>query len=199
MIEDLNRQAFLLLAASANLSGARLIAVYALAQWLIYLVPAALVLLWMFGDRQDRNAAVAAAATGLLALLLAHATSTLWFHPRPFMVEPVRNYLNHAPDSSFPSDHATLFFALGFSLLVRRPPSCAWLWIALVLGGAAVGWARILLAAHYPLDIGGAALIAALSTGIVHSAHGRRVCSWLTATAERVYGIVLPSRNHFVP
>ena len=198
MIEDLNRRALLLLA-DPDLGGFRLIGAYALAQWLIYVVPAALVLLWIFGDRTDRNAAVAAAATGIFALLLAHVVSTLWFHPRPFMVEPVRNYLNHAPDSSFPSDHATLFFALGCSLLVRRPPFWAWLWIPLMLGGLAVGWARILLGAHWPLDIGGAALIAALSTGIVHSPLGKRACSGLTAAAERIYGIVLPSRNHFAP
>ena len=199
MIEDLNRQALLLLAASANLGGVRLLGAFALAQWLIYLVPSALVLLWIFGDQDDRVAAVGASAAGLLALLLAGAASSLWFHPRPFMVDGVRNYLNHAPDSSFPSDHATLFFALGFSLLVRRPRSCAWLWIVFVLGGVAVGWARVFLGAHYPFDIAGAALMGAVATIVVQSAPGARACSRLTAVAERAYGIVLPSRHHMNP
>ncbi len=199
MIEDLNRQALRYLAASSDLNGVPLLAAFGLAQWLIYLVPAALVLLWMFGDRQDRGAAVAAAASGILGLLLAGLVSTLWFHPRPFMVDAVRNYLGHAPDSSFPSDHATLFFALGASLLFRRPPSCPWLGIVFVLGGVAVGWVRVFLGAHYPLDIAGAALVGAVAAAIVQAPPGTRACSWLTGAAERVYGIVLPSRHRIVP
>ena len=198
MIEDLNRHALLLLAASSNLGGVRLLAALALAQWFIYVVPAVLVLLWMFGDRQDRGAAVTAAASGLLGLLLAASLSALWFHPRPFMIDAVRNYLGHPPDSSFPSDHATLFFALGASLLFRRPPSCPWLGIAFVLGGLAVGWARIFLGAHYPLDIAGAALVGAAAAAIVQAPPGTRACWWLTGAAERVYGIVLPSRHHII-
>ena len=199
VISDLNREALQFLAASSSLGGVPLLAAFALAQWLIYLVPAALVLLWIFGDRQDRGAAVAAAASGVLGLLLAGSVSTLWFHPRPFMVDAVRNYLGHPPDSSFPSDHATLFFALGVALLLRRPPSCPWLGTGFMLGGLAVGWARIFLGAHYPLDIAGAALIGAAAAILVQAPPGTRICSWLTGAAERVYGIVLPPRHHIVP
>lgn len=199
MIEDLNRHAFLLLAPSASLGGVHLLAAFALAQWLIYLVPAALILLWMFGDRQDRSVAVTAAAAGVLGLLLAALASTLWFHPRPFMVDAVRNYLGHAPDSSFPSDHATLFFALACAMLFRRPPSCPWLGIAFALGGLAAGWARVFLGAHYPLDIAGAALVGAAAAALVQAPPGTRACAWLTRLAERVYGVVLPSRSPIVP
>ena len=199
MIEHLNHQVFLLLAAAPTLHGLPLFAAHALAEWLVYLVPAALVLLWIFGRSADRQAAVAAAITAVLALLAAHVVSTLVFHPRPFTVEAVRNYLNHASDSSFPSDHATLFFAMALSMAACRPPSAAWLWLSMLIAGLAAAWARILLGAHYPLDIVGAAAIAGAAAVIVHARWGLGAVARLTASAERLYGLVLSPRNRFSP
>ena len=199
MIELLNHRLFLALAAAPTLSGWPLFTISALAEWLVYLVPAALVLLWIFGRSADREAAIAAVMTAVVAMFAAHVTSSLIFHPRPFTVEPVRNYLNHASDSSFPSDHATLFFAVGLSVAVHRPPSVTWLWLPMVMAGLAVGWARILLGAHYPLDVVGAAAIAGAAAFAMRSRPGFRAVAWLTAAAERLYGFVLPPRGRFIP
>ena len=67
--------------------------------------------------------------------------------------------MNHVPENSFPSDHATLVFALAFSLLMsplRR------LGLALAVLGVGVGWGRIYLGAHYPGDILGGAVLGLL-------------------------------------
>ena len=192
MMENLNRRAFLVLAARLDLGSASLLGAHALAQWLVLLAPAALVLLWLFGDRRDRRADVAAVLTAVVAMAAACLLSRLVVHPRPFMVEPVRNFLNMPPDTSFPSGQATLLFALAVSFAWHRPPSCPWLALPFVACGVAVGWSRILLGAHYPLDVAGSALIALAAGPIIHLRPGDRILSRMTAVAERLYGVVRP-------
>jgi len=105
--------------------------------------------------------------------------SSLIFEPRPFMDGPARNYLDHVRDSGFPSDHTTLLFALAFSLRLRPPRRLPRIWIAVLVLAAAVGWARVFLGTHYPVDIAGAALVAATAASIV-------ACPWGRAATERV-------------
>ncbi|MDE2365202.1 MAG: phosphatase PAP2 family protein, partial [Hyphomicrobiales bacterium] len=78
-------------------------------------------------------------------------------HPRPFMDGVSPNFLHHVADSSFPSDHATVLFALAFSLWLTRLPATRWTGAILLAAALAVGWARVFLGAHYPLDILGGA------------------------------------------
>jgi len=92
---------------------------------------------------------------------------------------PARNYLDHVRDSGFPSDHATLLFALAFSLRLRPPRGLPRIWIAVLVLAAAVGWARVFLGTHYPVDIAGAALVALVAALMVANPWGR-------ATTERV-------------
>ena len=66
----------------------------------------------------------------------------------------------HAADSSFPSDHLTLLWAVAFSFLMHRSLRLAGM--ALALLGLPVAWARIFLGVHFPLDMVGAALVAVL-------------------------------------
>ena len=84
--------------------------------------------------------------------------------------------ISHAADSSFPSDHLTLLWAVAFSFLMHRSPRLAG--IALALLGLPVAWARIYLGVHFPLDVVGAALVAVLSAWLAF----REVCIYLPAT-----------------
>jgi len=81
-----------------------------------------LALLWLFGNSEDRGAVVAAAIACLIGLTAAFLSSLL-VTPRPFMDSPATNYLDHVRDSSFPSDHATLLFAMAFAFWVHCPAS----------------------------------------------------------------------------
>ncbi|HEX4767063.1 MAG TPA: undecaprenyl-diphosphatase [Lichenihabitans sp.] len=192
MMDDLNHRAFLALAARLDLGSAGLLGAHALAQGLVFFAPATLALLWLFGDRRDRRADVAALLTAVVALAVAYLLSHLVVHPRPFMVEPVRNFLNMPSDTSFPSGQATLFFALAVSFAWHRAPGCPWLGLLFLACGIAVGWSRILLGAHYPLDVAGSALIALAAGPIIHLRPGAWVLSRMTALAERLYGVVRP-------
>lgn len=98
-------------------------------------------------------------ADGVLAIILARGIITEVFrffynHPRPFEV------LNFAPligesGSSFPSGHATFFFALAI-VAIYYSRELGWWYLAFaVLNGIA----RVYAGVHWPLDIlGGAAI-----------------------------------------
>ena len=188
MFEAFNIRLFEAIAAAPTLAGAPLAFATLLAQSAFYLVPFMLVLLWIFGAHAERRAAVDAGLSSLLALALAVVISSLWMHPRPFAVLQIRNFLKHAADSSFPSDHSTVLFALGFALLASGSvPGRSAGALAVVLG-ISVGWARGYLAAHYPLDIVGAAGVAAISSWAVVSPIGRTISARLTIWGEHLFG-----------
>ncbi|MFN5408299.1 undecaprenyl-diphosphatase [Bradyrhizobium sp.] len=187
MLEILNHRMFDALAAPHGLAGASLLAILLLAQGAIYAGPCVVVFLCIFGEADDRRAAVGACLSSLLALAIAHVISSVYIHPRPFMDGPVRNYLGHNPDSSFPSDHSTLLFALGFALWICPPRQGRWFGGLLLVIAVAVGWARIVLGAHYPLDIIGAALVAAISARSFALLAGQALSAHITTFGERLF------------
>ena len=125
-----------------------------------------LVLLWVRQGRAVRFALLDATATALVGLAIAQVIVALWYHPRPAELGLGRQFLDHAPEASFPSDHATLLFGLALPLVFERaarPFGLAFL--ALALGTA---WARVYLGVHFPADmLGGLAVALVAGGGIV--------------------------------
>lgn len=149
------------------------------ASWLVPLVLLALVVAWFLG--RSRPALLDAVASGLLGLGVVQIISLLIYRPRPFEVGLGLNLMRHARENSFPSDHATLMFALAVSLALS--PLRRWgLWLIPVAIG--VGWGRVYLGAHYPLDIAGGAALGACSALIVRSISPREA---LWSLIESVY------------
>jgi len=164
-LETLNQHFFLWLNATPQTPAFAMTLATLLAEWLIYLLPVLLLAMWSLGNSTTRQTALKALLTALLALGLAQVIGYLWPHPRPFMLELGHTWLAHAPEASFPSDHATLCFSIGIALLLSR-----WFWtgFATVLLGLLVGGARVYLGVHFPLDVAGALLLAL-------------PCAWLTS------------------
>ena len=154
-------------------TGAARGALIALAQAPVWGVPFVIGALWLFGARVDRKAAVTAGLSACLAMVLAHLASGMIDNPRPFAMGLAPNPLDHAADSSFPSDHATLLFALAASFALRPPPCAPWLAALYATVGVAVGAARVALGLHFPLDVVGAAGLALASALAVMFGLGR--------------------------
>lgn len=96
-------------------------------------------------------------------------------------------WLYHAAESSFPSDHMTVFAGVGLTLLFNGALRLA----AVVLTtGLAVAWARVFLGVHYPLDMVGAVAVAGAAYVVVSSLW-RMVGDTLVHLAERLYRTVL--------
>ena len=160
-MENMNLYLFDLLNAGPGLSGWPLYFAIAAAEYLIYAVPVGLVAGWLWGSSRSRSRILVATLVGFLALGMNQLINLAWFHPRPFMVHAGYTYLVHAPDSSFPSDHVTLLWAIGL-VFITRPYTR--LFGAVVLFFAMLAaWARVYLGVHYPLDMVGAVLGATLS------------------------------------
>lgn len=189
MLEQTNQTLMHLLSAPADLSGGGLFLAIMVADWAILLGPSTLVLLWVLGRTDERRAAVGALLSALLALSVSGLVSAQIFHPRPFMDGLTRNYLHHAIDSSFPSDHSAVLFGLAFSMLLSRPTSVRRLWIAGLVLACAVGWSRVFLGAHYPFDIVGGALLGLLAAFVIVSRPGRYVRDHLTSFGEAIYSL----------
>ncbi|HHT8903430.1 phosphatase PAP2 family protein [Burkholderia cenocepacia] len=124
---------------------------------LIYLIPMLLTSVWLSGSEMQRNLAVRACVVAMVALGANQLICLAWQHPRPFMIGLGHTFIAHAPDSSFPSDHATVFAGIALTLLAGGARMLGGLTL---LAGVAVAWARIFLGVHFPLDMLGAAAVA---------------------------------------
>ncbi len=131
----------------------------------IVLIPLCLIALWIKGQKA-RIVALNAGLITTLALLVNYLISLIWFHNRPFADHIGTTLIHHAADSSFPSDHITLFASVGFYLFYEK--SYQKLGAALLLLSLMTGWARVFVGVHYPLDIMGAYILTGILTLIYH-------------------------------
>ncbi len=149
-----------------------------------YAVPTALALLawslWLSGDRKRQAAALRAVAAVPLSGLALELLNALYVRPRPFADYEVNLLFYHPSDSSFPSNAATVAWAIAVSLWTgdRRMG-------AIGMGLAAgISLARVYGGVHYPLDVAAGALLgAALSMGLYRS---RRFREWSLCVARRI-------------
>lgn len=164
-LEFLNRSWFLYLNAGADTSAALIILATFFAQYSLFIIPLTLLIHWFLGGKIGHRQALFSLITALVALGWGFICTKLWFHPRPFMVPLGHTWIYHAPETSFPSDHATLFFSVGLSLFVAGARISGGLIFLLSL---IVAWSRIFLGVHFPLDMAGAALVAVMACLMVH-------------------------------
>ena len=153
----------------------------ACAQYAPFAFAALLAGLWLTWRREWQQPALLAGASALLALALGQVVGMLVPRLRPYEAPgigppPVRLLLPHSPDTSFPSDHATLAFAITVALWAtdRRLGALALLvslWLCV---------ARVYIGAHYPSDvIGGAVLGAAVAGGVLWLSRRTVLRGWL--------------------
>lgn len=183
-MEHLNQMLFLLMNAGPHAAPGVVASAKVLAEAVNWLVPAGLVVGWLWGPLAVRRALLAAALSGLTALLTNQLIGLVWYHPRPFEMGLGRTLLVHVADSSFPSDHLSLIWATAFALMLHARTRFAG--GALALAGLPVAWARVYLGVHFPLDMAGAAGVAACTALFVH-AQGRRFVETLTDRLVVIY------------
>lgn len=160
-MESLNETLFLWLNASGHPNALVLMLAAFFAEWFIWVVPMLVGIGWLYGSKNTRKAMLVATVSASMGLLVNQFIALAWTHPRPFMVGLGHTLVPHAADSSFPSDHLTLWWAVAFSFLLQWRPGCAG--ISLALLGVPIAWARIYLGVHFPLDMLGAVAVSALS------------------------------------
>jgi len=120
----------------------------------------AAVLAWAAWRRvAERPCVLAVLAAGGAASLISQEIAAAVGLPRPFMMGLSPAHVPHGLRAGLPSTHASVMFAMAFTLLLRRPMRD----VGLVILAAAIatGWARVYVGIHFPFDVAAGALLGA--------------------------------------
>ena len=139
------------------------------AKYLPYVFALALVALWLTWRPRNQLAAFLAGVSALIALGIGQVIGKALPRPRPYLSHTVHQLIPPSLDTSFPSDHATLGFAI--AAMVWRYNRRAG--VALLALATLMAFARVFVGAHYPTDVLGGAVLGAL-TSIALDALSRR-------------------------
>lgn len=130
---------------------------------------------WNRRDRiGERRLVLTAGVAELLALAFNQLILLCVTRARPYDAGLTHLLIAKSADPSFPSDHASVAFALAFvTLIMRRHPRG----VLLLLAAAAIGLSRVYVGTHYVGDILG---------GIATAATGSSPAVWLYPKATKL-------------
>lgn len=128
-----------------------------LAQYLIYSIPILLIVLW-FWSIPTKKATFKSVLAALIAWLgFSKLVAILVNRPRPeAAILDAKELIFHRPDTSFPSDHATMLFALAFSFKFYGYKK---LGNILLIMAVLVSFGRVWVGVHFPFDVIAGALL----------------------------------------
>jgi undecaprenyl-diphosphatase len=151
------------------------------------LYAAAIIALWFlarpYGDAKWKHACTSGLAAAAIAMITNQIISHLWERPRPFVTHQAFTHLLSAPspDSSFPSDHAAIAFAIAFGVLAfsRRAG------IFFLAAATLIGLSRIALGLHYPSDVLAGVLVG-WTAALVTTGLGRPWIARLVSSVSKI-------------
>ncbi|NCH34569.1 undecaprenyl-diphosphate phosphatase [Cronobacter sakazakii] len=159
MMEALNQFLFLQINATPASPGWLIALATFIARDLISIVPLLPVVLWLWRPT-ERRLVVKFVLALLISLAVSWLAGHLFPHPRPFVVGLGHQFLPHAPDDSYPSDHGTVIFTFALAFLFWHR---VWSGALLMAVACAIAWSRVYLGVHWPLDMAGGLLVAMLA------------------------------------
>jgi len=121
--------------------------------------------LWFVADNQRKMILLEATWAAVLGLVVNQVIGLFYFHPRPYMIGLCDPLFPHGPETSFPSDHATLMFAAAFYLLFTRRSTVSG--FSLLVIALLTAWGRVYSGIHFPFDMIGSLVVGFMSTWFV--------------------------------
>lgn len=154
---NINEQLFLAINNLSSLNGTLNSFCIFVALFSPYIYAIVLVVRYLCGYKKQALNAFYIAVVGLF---INYMIGIFYYHPRPF-VEGLGNLLiHHAKDSSFPSDHATLAFAISFGFWYSKEKLLS---IVSFVFALITGFARVFVGVHFPFDIIGSFFVAIIA------------------------------------
>jgi undecaprenyl-diphosphatase len=134
-----------------------------------------------------RHGVVAAALASIVALEVAQVIAGVWDRPRPYEGHlETHVFVATSSDPSFPSDHATVAFAIAVSILLRNKR----LGLITIAMAMVVALSRVVVGVHYPSDVVAGAGLGTLAALLLWSPPIRdplrRVSQRLSALYDRL-------------
>ncbi|HEV7593632.1 MAG TPA: undecaprenyl-diphosphatase [Gemmatimonadaceae bacterium] len=130
------------------------------AKYLPIVFALALVVLWLSWRPRNQRGALLAGVSALIALGLGQLIGKALPRPRPYLSHTVNQLIPPSLDTSFPSDHAILGFAVAVMIWkYNRRAGVALLVLAMLMAIA-----RVFVGAHYPGDVLGGAVLGTLTS-----------------------------------
>jgi len=131
-----------------------------LAQYFIYIIPIALVILWFWPRFLNKNTDKSIVRKDLLFTftlgvigwqILSRIISLIYSRERPFQeIIGTKELIFHRPTYSFPSDHAIFLFTMAFTLISLKYLKFGQVLLILAI---LVSISRVMVAVHWPTDV----------------------------------------------
>ncbi|SGY86899.1 undecaprenyl-diphosphatase [Moritella viscosa] len=143
------------------------------AEGMPYVFIALVMILWFRSKEQSKRYLIGATLTSVVGIAINTLIAQVYFHPRPFMNNLGTTLVEHAANSSFPSDHTTFMFCIAFSLLLHQATRklAFGLTVLAVIGGLS----RVYIGVHFPFDIAAASVVSVFSAIILHAVRHKLV------------------------
>ena len=139
------------------------------ASFLGYILIGTLLILLINNFKKDYKTVTLAFISGIFSRFVVEITRFIWHRPRPFIGNQVNLLINHSPSASFPSGHATFFFALSTLIYFYNKK----IGILFLIASFFISISRVFCGIHWPTDILAGALVGILSALIIKKIFGK--------------------------
>ncbi|MGE7940061.1 undecaprenyl-diphosphatase [Bacillus paramycoides] len=119
------------------------------AEYVQYAFALLIILLWIKNKTNFRVMVLQSIFAITFAYCINRIIELFIYRERPFISHNIKQLVDHAANSSFPSDHATAAIVIATTLWLSAYHS-KYIWFILALG---VAFSRVWVGVHYPLDV----------------------------------------------
>ncbi|MEM3190562.1 MAG: phosphatase PAP2 family protein [Candidatus Parvarchaeota archaeon] len=158
-------------------------------------------ILWVFGSRDYKKAALMMAIVFIIIIIVGLAIKAVYFRPRPFdSISSAITLLPRPTDSSFPSGHALIVIggATVALLMLKKRYS-----LPLLIEALVVTYSRVYVGLHYPTDIlAGSFLGAGIAIVAVYYLKDSKIFYKFFKLINNIYyniiGAIIPSKKRLI-